>query len=136
MAKKEKEIEIDTSDVVNHLKIIGDYAVLDEVAKRKIAADSARKMGMKISARELQKAADALRFTHGFITAKDTQEWLKAKGITIEEFKQHLETSLLVSKYKDFLEKKTSKTKYLSSPAVKETVRNLIFDDWVSKQLK
>ena len=137
MAKKEKEIEISVSDVVDHLKITGDFEPpLHEVVTRRIAVDSAKKMGMKISTAELQKAADVLRFSRGFLTAKDTEEWLKSKGITLEAFEQYLETSLLVSKFKDYLEKKTPKAKYLSSPEVKGTVRNLIFEDWVSKQLK
>ena len=138
MAKKatEKEMEVAVAEVVDYLRLKGRFApALREVIVRKATVDAAKKSRLKVSTTELQKAADTFRAVNGLSKAADTQTWLQANGITVEALEEYLETNLLISKYKDHLEKKVSKTKYLSSKPVKETVRELIYQDWVSKAL-
>lgn len=137
MAKKENEIEIGVAEVVDHMRVTGSFdGALREVVERKVTAEAAKKQGIKISTQELQRAADALRFSSGLTTAKATEAWLRSKGIALETFENHLETSLLVSKFKDDLEKKIDKAKYLGSQEIKDTVRQLIYRDWLKTQLK
>ena len=138
MAKKatEKEMEVAVAEVVDYLRLTGRFApALREVIVRKATVDAAKKSRLKVSTKELQKGADTFRAVNGLSKAADTQAWLQASGITVEALEEYLETNLLTSKYKDHLEKKASKTKYLSSKPVKETVREMIYQDWVGKAL-
>ena len=138
MAKKakEKEMEVAVAEVVDYLRLTGKFApALREVIVRKTTVEAAKKYKLKVNAKQLQKAADIFRSVNGLSKAADTQAWLKANGITVEALEVYMETNLLMSKDKDHLEKKASKTKYLSSKMVKETVREMIYQDWVGKTL-
>ena len=137
MAHKENEITVTVAEVVDYLKMSGRFApALAEVIERVVTAEAAKKAGLKVSASLLQKGADAFRVANNLNKASDTEDWLKLSGISLEAFEKYLETSLLVSSYKDHLEKKADKGKYLNSPAIKDTVREMIYKDWVRGQLK
>ena len=135
MARKD-DIEIAVAEVVDYLRITGGFApALREVLGRKVAADAARKSGLKVSAKELQRAADAFRVANGLKKAGDTEAWLKGNGISLDALESFLETSLLIAKLKDALEKKTPKRKYLATPGVRESIREMIYQDWLAKAL-
>ena len=137
MAKKEKELEIAAADVVDYLRINGDFSpALREVVQKKITVQAARKAKLKVTTRELQKAADAFRMAHGLHKASDTNEWLESNGISLEALEEYLETNLLINKFKESLQKKVSNRKYLNSRSVKELVREMIYEDWLKKQMK
>ena len=137
MAKKTKEIEVTVAEVVDYLRITGRFTpALREVVERKVTVEAARAKGYKITKQQLQKAADAFRIASNLNKASDTARWLKSIGVSVEHLEEYLENNLLLSKFKDDLEKKTSKTKFLSTPLVKETVRNMIYQDWLNKQME
>ena len=137
MAEKTKDLEVSVAEVVDYLRITGGFApALREVIARKITADAAKNKGLKITTQALQKASDTFRVAHGLHKSSDTKKWLKSNGISEETLEEFLETNLLISMFKDQLEKKTSKTKYLSSPAIKESIRDSIYRDWLKNQLK
>ena len=134
---KEKEMEITVAEVVDYLRITGKFApALQEVVERKVAAEAAKKMGLKVTGPQLQKAADVFRSITGLSKASDTSRWMKSIGITVDTLEEYLETNILISKLKDALEKKTGKKKYQDSQEIKESVRNMIYRDWLAKQLK
>lgn len=138
MAKKKvkKEMEIAVADVVDYLRLTGRFApALKEVIIRKTTAEAARKQRLRVTTKQLQKAADTFRLMFGLTKARDTAAWLKANGITVETFEAYLETNILISKYKDYLNKKTAKTKYQRSKDIKEAVREMIYQDWLKKAL-
>ena len=137
MAKKQKDLEVNVSEVLDYLRITGKFApALREVIERKIVVERAKEKGLRVTPQQLQKAADAFRVTKGLNKAKDTEKWLKSLGITADTLEEFLETNLLINKFKDHLEKKTAKTKYLSKPVVKNSIRNMIYRDWMSKETK
>jgi len=137
MAKKSNEIEIRVAEVVDYLRITGQFTpALRKVVERKVSADAARKNGIKVTTKQLQKAADAFRVVHGLNKASDTENWLESNGLSIEVFEEYLETNLLVSKFKDRLNKKAGKTKYLASPEIKERLKEMVYSDWVKNELK
>ncbi len=137
MAAKEKALEVSVAEVVDYMRITGQFApALQAVVERKIAAEAAQKTGIKVSKGELQKAADAFRVVHGLKRASDTHTWLKSNGITMEAFEDHLVANLLSHKFKDGLAKKAKAAKYLKAPEVKESVREMVFQDWLAKALK
>ena len=137
MAKaKSKEIEITVAEVVDYLRITGQFApALREVVERKVAAQEAKKKKLKITDSELQKAADAFRSVNDLAKVSDTNRWMKSNGITLEAFEEYLETNVLISKLKDALNNKTAVKKYQSSSAIKESIREMIYADWLEKQL-
>jgi hypothetical protein len=137
MTNETKDIEILAADVIDYLRITGGFApVLRKVVERKITAEAAKKKGLKVTTQQLQKASDAFRVVHGLHKSSDTKKWLKSNGISEETLEEFLETNLLISMFKDQLEKKTSKTKYLSSQAIKNSVRHSIYEDWLKNQMK
>jgi len=137
MAKKGNEIEVTVAEVVDYLRITGQFApALREVVERKVTAEAARKSGIKITTAELQKAADAFRVVNDLSKASDTAHWLRSTGLSVETLENYLEINILISKFKDSLEKKTSKTKYLSMAGIKESIRDMIYQEWLNSQLK
>lgn len=132
-----KEIQVAVAEVVDYLKMMGTFApALHDVVRRKVTAEEAKRRGIRISKNELQRTADAFRVMNGLHKASDTEAWLKSNGLTVETFEEFLQTNLLIKKFKDSLEKKVNKNKYLSSPALKETLRDTMYEDWVAKTLK
>ena len=137
MAQKKNEIEVSVSEVVDYLRVTEEFVpVLGEVVERKITAEAARKRGIKVTKKELQKAADTFRAVKDLSKASETARWLKETGITVETLEAYLETNILISKFKDALEKKTSKAKYITRPGITESIRDMIFQDWLNSQLK
>lgn len=147
MAKKKKkadkkkaaapeQIDVAVAEVVDLMRINGDFApALAEVVERKIAVAAAKKAGLGVSTAELQKAADGFRALRDLTKARDTQRWLKANGITIEALEDYLETNILLSKFKDKLAKSAPK-KLMASNAVKDTVRRLAYQSWLTTAMK
>jgi FKBP-type peptidyl-prolyl cis-trans isomerase (trigger factor) len=118
------------------MKITGQFEpALREVVVRKITAEKARENGLKITNQKLQKAADAFRMIHGMNRASQTEAWLTGNGITLEALETYLETNLLISAFKDSLVKKTAKTKLYNSKLFKETVREIVYQNWLNKTI-
>lgn len=137
MAKKNQELELAVIEVVDYLRITGQFApALKTMVERKVSAEAARKKGIRVSTKQLQSAADTFRAMNGLSKASDTQKWLKQNGLTVEALEEYLETNLLINGLKNSLEKKTSKAKYMKAPAIKEALRELIYKDWLANELK
>ena len=137
MAKKKNEIVVTVAEVVDYLRVTEEFMpILGEVVERKITAEAARSRGIKVTKKELQKAADTFRAVKDLSKASDTARWLKETGITVKTLEKYLETNLLISKFKDRLEKKTSKAKYISRPGISESIRDMIYQEWLKSQLK
>ena len=108
------ELEVTVNEVVDYLKITEAFApALREVVKRKITAQAATESGITVQDDELQRAADAFRLVNGLSKASDTENWLKSIGVSMDVFENHLETNLLMSKYKDVIEQESDKNKYI-----------------------
>jgi len=133
---KNGESGITVEDVVDYLRLTGQFkSALHEVVSRKVAARIATDRGYKVTSSELQKAVDAFRVTEGLHKVSDTSRWLRANGVTLEALEEHLQSSLLVSKLKDALEKGTAKTKVLASEPVRSIVREAVFHDFIQNKL-
>jgi len=137
MARKGKEIEVSVAEVVDFLRVTGQFTpAIREVVERKITVEAAIKSGMKVTTAELQKAADAFRVLNDLSKAKDTERWLRSSGISIETLEAYLESNILISKFKEKLEKKAGKAKYLALAGIRESIRDRIYQDWLATQLK
>jgi len=136
MSKAKSQMEISVAEVVDHMKLTGSFSpALAQVVQRKVTAEAARKNGIRVTASELQKAADVFRIDQGLFKASDTEAWLKSQGISTEALEDWLETNMLIYKFKSQLERGGSQKKYLSSASVKATVRELAYQDWLAKAM-
>lgn len=135
MAAK-KGIEVPVEDVVNYLRIEGDFLpAVARVAERQAAAKAAREAGIRVTARELQRAADGFRAIRDLNKASATEKWMKAVGITVETLEEHLETNILMAKLKDKLAAQAPK-RMLASKPVKDLVRSMAYKEWLAKKVK
>jgi hypothetical protein len=131
------ELEVSVAEVVDYMRITGTFGPsLQDVVRRKISAEAATKMGHSVSDEELQSAADAFRLMNNLRSASDTEEWLKSTGISIEVFEDYLVTNILISKLKDALEEKADKQLFIESEPVNDTIKEMIYQDWLNDQLK
>ncbi len=130
--KKNAAIEVSAEDVLNYLRMRGQYESLaGEVRERKRVAQAARDARLKVTAAELQKAADGYRALMDLTKASDTRKWLDTNGITLDAFEEYLETNILKSKFMDKLEK--SAAKFQKAKAVRQIIREMAFREWLSK---
>lgn len=131
MAKRIPEIEIEVAEVVDYLKLSGGFmSAVGEVFRRKVTAEAAKRHGIVVSGKELQKAADILRVDRGLHKASDTENWLASNGLSVDALEQFLETNLLIGKFKGALEEKANLKKYHASSAVRDSVREMVYQDW------
>ena len=135
--KKITEIEVAVAEVVDYLRLTGKFApALTEVVRRKMTASAAKEMEITVSDDELQEGADTFRAACGLNKAEDTKMWLNYNGITIEALEKFIETNILISKFKDALEKKANRDIYLSSARIQDIVREAIYENWIDEALK
>ena len=134
---KKREVVITMNEVVDYSRLMGTLMpALRGVVERKFTADAAKGRGVKISNQELQRGADTFRHANGLGSAEATEEWMTRQGISLSVFEEFVETSLLVSKFKDQLERRTDRAKYLGHPQVRELVRELIYREWLARNLQ
>jgi hypothetical protein len=130
-------IELAVADVVDYLKITGRFApALRAVVERKITIKTAKKAGVKVSVKDIQRAADVFRVAHDLAKASDMKKWLGANGLSQDAFEDYIETNLVISKFKDTLLRKTKISKYLASQAIGASVREMVYHDWLDAALK
>lgn len=109
---------------------------LNEVVTRKLTAESAKKSGITISTEELQNAVDQFRLSRGLRKKQDTENWLKSRRLSLDDLESHLETDLLIDKFKDALDKDAVKKRYLACPRVQLAVREAIYREWLAEQFR
>lgn len=72
--------------------------LFESIRKRRLAAKKARRRGKKITVSELQRAVDDFRLARRLTKARTFRRWLKTLGVSLDEFEEFLETSLLMEK--------------------------------------
>lgn len=137
MLAQKQELEVKVEEVVDFTRLMGSFALaLNEVVRRKVTAEAARKKGIHVDASDIQKVADDFRLLHDLHSAQDTEQWFKENGITIERFEEFLETNILVSKFRDDLVCKENVQSFLSSEPVMETIKDVAYSRWIRNALK
>jgi parvulin-like peptidyl-prolyl isomerase len=81
------------------LKLTGRFSgLVDDVVRDKLTIHAARKFGIRVSAEEIQSRADQFRRVHGLHRAADTNNYLDALGVSLEEFETFITDSLYQEK--------------------------------------
>jgi parvulin-like peptidyl-prolyl isomerase len=90
---------IDLAELVRVLKLTGQFeALLEQFVRDRLAAVGARKAGIQVSEAEIQERADQFRRVRGLHRASDTNKYLDALRVTVEEFEGFLANSLYQEK--------------------------------------
>src|SRR5882724_1881007 len=90
---------IDLAEFVRILKLTGQFeALLEQFVRDRLAALGARKAGIKVSEAEIQERADQFRRVRGLHRASDTNKYLDAMRINVEEFEAFLTDGLYQEK--------------------------------------
>ena len=91
--------EIDIVEFVRVLKLTGQFeALLEQFVRDRLAALGARKTGIQVSEAEIQERADQFRRVRGLHRAADTNKYLDAMHVSLEEFEAHIIDTLYQEK--------------------------------------
>lgn len=78
---------ITTDDFIKSLKLNGRFeSLIEEIVKDKLTVHAAKKQRISVSVEELQERSDQFRRIHGLHRSKDTNEYLDAMRITLDDF--------------------------------------------------
>jgi len=90
---------IDLEDFVRTLKLTGQFeALLEQFVRDRLAAMSARKAGIKVTEAEIQERSDQFRRVRGLHRASDTNRYLDAMRVSLEEFEAFITDSIYQEK--------------------------------------
>jgi len=78
---------ITAEQFIGILKMSNEFPLLAEkIIRDKITVQEAKKKGLSVSTEEVQQEADDFRRVAALHRAKDTQEWMDTRGLTLDEF--------------------------------------------------
>jgi len=90
---------IDATEFLRALKLTGQFeALLEQFVRDRLVALGARKAGIQVSEIEIQERANQFRRVRGLHRAADTNSYLNAMHITLEEFEAFITDSLYQEK--------------------------------------
>src|SRR3979490_212220 len=90
---------IDLAEFVRSLKLTGQFeALLEQFVRDRRAVLGARKAGIQVSDAEVQERADQFRRVRGLHRASDTNKYLDAMRISVEEFEAFITDSVYQDK--------------------------------------
>jgi parvulin-like peptidyl-prolyl isomerase len=91
--------DIDLAEFVRNLKLTGQFeSLLDQFVRDRLATLGARKAGIQVSEAEIQERCDQYRRVRGLHRASDTNKYLDAMRISLEEFEDFITASLYQEK--------------------------------------
>jgi parvulin-like peptidyl-prolyl isomerase len=78
---------IGIEELVRTLKLTGRFAeLIDQLVRDKLTVRAAKKQRIPVSVEEIQQRADQFRSDHGLHRAADTNRYLDAHGVSLDEF--------------------------------------------------
>src|ERR1700755_93354 len=87
--------EVGLEEFIRVLKLTGQFEeLLEQFVRDRLAALGARKAGIRVSEAEIQERADQYRRLRGLHRASDTNKYLDAMRISMEEFEAFITASL------------------------------------------
>lgn len=90
---------IDLDEFMRTLKLTGQYqGLLEQFVRDRLAALAAKKAGIRLTEAEIQERADQFRRVRGLHRASDTNQYLDAMRISLDEFEAFITDSLYQEK--------------------------------------
>ena len=113
-----------SGEISIHLALTGQLApVLQSIAFQQNSVEFARSIGLQVTDQEVQQAANRFRYRNGLIAARDIESWLVQYGISLDQFIEALEASLLIEKLKQRLIEKDVKDYFAENQTSLEMFR-------------
>src|SRR5205823_2136088 len=95
------DASLSLDELLRHLTLCRSLRPLAlEAMTDKLVRAAATQAGVTVSDDELQRVADVFRRRHGLTRADQTKQWLRANGLTLEDFEAGLEQGVLAAKFR------------------------------------
>ena len=86
---------ITVTDFIRTLRLSGQYdALIEQIVRDRLTVQAARKVGISVSEQDVQERADQFRRARGLHRAADTNKYLDALHISLDEFEAFISDSL------------------------------------------
>lgn len=86
-------------DFIRILKLTGQFeGLIDQIVRDKLAVRAAKRQGVQVTAEEIQERADQFRRIRGLHRAADTNRYLDALGVGLDEFEEFITDGLYEEK--------------------------------------
>lgn len=90
---------IGTDEFIRTLKLSGQFeSLVDQLVRDRLAVRAAKKQRVQLSEAEIQERADQFRRIRGLHRAADTNRYLDARGVTLDDFESFITDSLYLDK--------------------------------------
>jgi parvulin-like peptidyl-prolyl isomerase len=97
-------ISITNEDILHQVKISCKIPeIIEQIVSRKVIINTAQEAGIKVEVEELQKAADQIRLANKLDSADDTWKWLEKHGLSIDDFEEIANISIISGKLIKYL---------------------------------
>ncbi|MDY6987901.1 MAG: peptidylprolyl isomerase [Thermodesulfobacteriota bacterium] len=123
---------ITSEQFINILKMSNEFPLLAEkIIRDKITVQEAKKKGLSVSTEEVQQEADDFRRVAALHRAKDTQEWMDKRGLTLDEFETFVTERIYKKKMVETITSEQAVEEYfkLNSPKFDSAdIRHIVVD--------
>ncbi|MDY6950515.1 MAG: peptidylprolyl isomerase [Thermodesulfobacteriota bacterium] len=123
---------VSAEQFINILKMSNEFPLLAEkIIRDKITVQEAKKKGINVSTEEVQQEADDFRRVAALHRAKDTQEWMDKRGLTLDEFETFVTERIYKKKMVDAVTSEEAIEEYfkLNSPKFDSAdIRHIVVD--------
>lgn len=93
---------IDVADFIRTLKLTGQYeGLIEQLVRDRLTVQAAKKAGLRVSEEEIQERADQFRRVRGLHRAVDTNKYLDAMRVSLDEFEAFIIDGLYQEKMMD-----------------------------------
>ena len=94
-----KLLTVSREEIVHQIKLSCQIpSVIEGIATRKILANTAQELGIKVEPEELQIAADNIRLINNLRRTDDTWLWLQKHSLSLDEFEESVYATVVSSK--------------------------------------
>lgn len=86
---------IDVADFIRTLKLSGQFdGLIEQLVRDRLTVQAAKKAGIRVTEQEVQERADQFRRARGLHRAADTNKYLDALHVSLDEFEAFISDSL------------------------------------------
>lgn len=94
-----KVLTVSREEILHQIKLSCQIpSVIEGIATRKILANTAQELGIKVEPEELQQAADNIRLINNLRRTDDTWLWLQKHSLSLDEFEELVYATVISSK--------------------------------------
>ena len=94
-----KVLTVSREEILHQIKLSCQIpSVIEGIATRKILANTAQELGIKVEPEELQQAADNIRLINNLRRTDDTWLWLQKHSLSLDEFEESVYATVVSSK--------------------------------------